>query len=104
MSASLVRDAAGRWYVPMPCVDCGNGTSAFGLDEYFMVHAEVWAATGLGVGGGLLCIGCVEARIGRRLTAADFTGAPVNDWRRPGWHGSPRLLDRLTAGAGVVSP
>lgn len=39
-----------------------------------------------GVSEGYLCIGCLEARIGRRLNADDFTGALVNDphpWNTP---------------------
>jgi hypothetical protein len=30
----------------------------------------------------ILCIRCLELRLGRALTAADFTDAPVNDTRR----------------------
>jgi hypothetical protein len=70
-------------------------TFARGVDEYYMVHREVWAAAGMLPRGGMLCVGCLEARLGRRLTAADFTSAPVNDLRR-GWRGSARLLSRLT--------
>lgn len=35
-----------------------------------MVHDEVWAAAGLGKG--RLCVGCIETRLGRPLTRADF--------------------------------
>lgn len=30
-------------------------------------------------GRGFLCIACLEHRLGRQLTRADFTDAPVND-------------------------
>jgi hypothetical protein len=41
----------------------------------------------------VLCVGCLEARIGRTLRASDFTKAPLND---PDKHRmSDRLLDRL---------
>lgn len=83
-------------YVAAPCVDCGVDTFARGVDEYYMVHNEVWAAAGMLPRGGMLCIGCLEARLGRWLTAADFAPVPVNDLRR-GWRGSARLLSRLTA-------
>lgn len=82
-------------YTPAPCVDCGVDTYARGVDEYYMVHNEVWAAAGMLPRDGMLCIGCLEARLGRRLTAVDFTDVPVNDLRW-GWHGSARLLSRLT--------
>lgn len=73
------------------CVDCRVDTDA--LDEYYMVHDELWEAAGVPRDGGMLCVGCLEARLGRRLEARDFTGAPVND---PGeYHMSPRLLSRL---------
>ena len=40
-----------------------------------------------------LCIGCLEQRIGRRLTALDFTVCPVNN---PGHqNNTQRLRDRL---------
>jgi hypothetical protein len=44
-------------------------------------------------GGGMLCIECLEKRIGRRLTAADFTDAPVNHYN-PIYY-SPLLQSRL---------
>lgn len=94
-------------YVPMPCVDCTTDTAQRGVDEYFMVTDKVWAAAGIDRRGGMLCVGCLEARLGRRLTAADFTAVPVNDWRSGPfglpWHGSARLLNRLTVGAVAAS-
>jgi hypothetical protein len=68
------------------CVDCDTNTNA--IDEYYMVHDVVWPLDG----NGMLCIGCLEARIGRRLKPADFTGAAINhdDYER-----SARLASRL---------
>jgi hypothetical protein len=45
---------------------------------------------------GMLCIGCLETRLGRKLTAADFTDCRLNDL---GWveERSDRLYDRLEA-------
>jgi hypothetical protein len=37
-----------------------------------MLHDKVWALTGVPYVMGNLHIGCVEKRIGRRLTARDF--------------------------------
>jgi hypothetical protein len=85
------------------CVDCGVETLPADerRAEWYMVTDHVWAATGMDEFDGCLCIGCLEARIGRPLTATDFTDCPVNDlsdkyrhkafsWR------TPRLVARLS--------
>lgn len=57
-----------------------------------MVHDEVWLEANP-KGRGMLCIGCLELRLGRLLTKDDFTDAPVNSmWAT--W-GSTRLKIRL---------
>ena len=54
-----------------------------GTLEQFIVKDDVWIAAGMTpgkvdpktyvlVGGGFLCVGCIEARLGRRLTIDDF--------------------------------
>jgi hypothetical protein len=78
-----------------PCVDCGADTLSLEPDElteWYMVHDAVWKAAG--APDGYLCIGCLETRLGRTLSASDFTAAPVND---PWSSRSDRLVDRLTA-------
>jgi hypothetical protein len=45
-------------------------------------------------GNGQLCIRCLERRLGRALTAADFTAAPINAFAHA-FLKSKRLLDRL---------
>jgi hypothetical protein len=84
------------------CCDCGIGCHTLG--EYYMVRDELWDQAWTGKrkphhripGQEILCIGCLENRIGRTLRASDFTDAPINsldhDWNRK----SERLLDRLT--------
>ena len=75
------------------CIDCGVNTSKIG--EYYALRNEVWNAAVPDRPRGMLCIGCVEARLHRRLTAADFMDdAPVNF--RP--DKSPRLFWRLWGG------
>jgi hypothetical protein len=74
--------------VPVACRGCGERT-----DEWYMVHDGVWAAAGMDPDGGRLCIGCLEDRLGRELTADAFTDAPVNDPAIAG----PRLRRRLTS-------
>jgi hypothetical protein len=51
------------------CVDCGEDKDG----EYYMVADELWAASGLGPDDGMLCLVCLERRIGRRLAIGDFT-------------------------------
>jgi hypothetical protein len=59
------------------CKDCDKATMPrTGRTEWYMVRDEVWhEANG---GRGYLCIACLERRLGRQLTAADLTGAPIN--------------------------
>ena len=48
----------------------------------------------------ILCIGCLERRIGRRLCRADFTDLLINDPNR--YRLSDRLLDRLAIARQVL--
>lgn len=61
------------------------------LDEYYMLTDDVWREANPN-GKGMLCIGCVENRLGRELTASDFTDAPIN---RGFFPSSERLAARL---------
>ena len=40
--------------------------------EVYTIKAKVWKAAGMEPMGGCLCIGCLEKRFGRTLTAKDF--------------------------------
>ena len=62
-------------YPEFDCVDCK--TSTFN-SQYYMVHDYLWEKAGMDKDGGMLCILCLESRLGRLLTEYDFTGAPVN--------------------------
>lgn len=82
------------------CRDCQTPTAPCtgkrgcrhkGRWEYYMVHDHIWDTAG--ADHGYLCIGCLENRMARRLTAADFTDAPINDPTDP-WH-TDRLTTRL---------
>lgn len=84
-----------RGMIDCPCHDCGADTLPTADDgplaETYMVSDEVWSAAGgpdevtperAAVSGGsgfFLCIGCLEARIGRRLVPDDFPDVPIND-------------------------
>jgi len=77
---------------PSPCEDCGIDTQPpLAPHEYYMVHDEVWSQAGMPPEG-FLCIGCLELRLGRRLSPSDFTSAPCNWW---GWK-TERLEARVT--------
>jgi hypothetical protein len=92
------------------CADCGLGVIAAG--EWYMVKDEVWEAAWAGRrepwharrGQQILCIGCLEKRLGRTLMACDFTRYPVNNPSKSNI--SDRLRSRLTppeAGPRVLS-
>ena len=51
------------------CLDCEKDTF---LDwkDYYMVNHNIWKA--YGVGDGLLCMDCIEKRLGRKLTKEDI--------------------------------
>jgi hypothetical protein len=63
------------------CLDCDKDTVT-GDGDYYMVRDEVWAASGVTPGGGMLCITCLERRVGRELTLADFRddNEPLREW------------------------
>ena len=74
------------------CGDCGTDTVQIG--EFYMVHDALWAqAQDAGRACPILCIGCIEARLGRRLRGPDFNAAPLNFFAACGR--SPRLRSRL---------
>jgi hypothetical protein len=112
-------DFKGTWSESFLCVDCGFDTSPGNLNraeaeqeakrqvrsgkrkwsisvrhttqsETFYVHDHVWKAAGMGPWGGVLCVGCLEQRIGRRLTPDDFDP----DHPFSFLPGTPRLLER----------
>lgn len=74
------------------CLDCAVNTSE--IDEYYMVHDHIWLYANPD-DYGMLCISCLEERLGRMLRPSDFTDAPVNgDFGNK----SARLKERLGYG------
>ncbi len=80
-----------------PCKDCQVNTCPLeGEREYYEVTDAVWhkaGATGFGQtdngpSGYFLCVGCLETRLKRKLTRADFKPYPANTT-------SPWLTTRL---------
>jgi len=76
------------WSGAFDCKDCGIHTGE--AHEYYMVNNDLWKQHGTEQG--MLCIGCLENRMQRQLTADDFTDCALNN----GIYGqSPRLQQRL---------
>lgn len=73
------------------CLDCGNNTSQ--MKEHYFVRTPLWNSAGMGEVG-MLCVGCLEGRLGRLLTAQDFTTAHINNPKRNSM--SDRLRSRIT--------
>jgi hypothetical protein len=78
-----------RRRIKAPCFDCGVDTLATGGDWY-MVHNHLWKlawpntdkASGRAKKKPLseiLCLRCLERRLGRVVTRGDFTAAAIND-------------------------
>lgn len=82
-------------YEEFICIDCGENT--LHANEYYMVHDEVWNAAHP-KRRGMLCIGCLEERLGRLLGPEDFPDLPIN---RGYFLLSARALSRIT---GVPAP
>jgi hypothetical protein len=72
-----------------PCDDCGWDTMASKQCwEYYFVYKEIWLEAG---GARILCIGCLEKRLGRELCPEDFPDCEDN---KNSWHDTPRLFAR----------
>jgi len=56
------------------CLDCGKDTFR---NEYYMLRNPVWKKANPKIKG-MLCIKCVEKRLGRKLTKKDFADVPLN--------------------------
>lgn len=117
MSLDIVIDLNKPWN-PFVCVDCNVDTSITnGICEYYNVHNFVWCEAfgfdplevldkndGYDIlhihcqDVGMLCIGCLEQRLGRTLERDDFSSAPVNWEQGDGYIRSQRFLDRLNRG------
>jgi len=62
---------------PFICMDCSVNT--LHINEYYMLEDDSWyGAMSAQDPEGMLCIGCVENRLGRNLRPADFARVPLN--------------------------
>lgn len=55
------------------CISCGMDT----WDEYYMLHLRIWKKVNPKIKG-MLCIKCVESRLGRKLCKKDFRKVILN--------------------------
>jgi hypothetical protein len=91
------RDDIAQSRLASRCLDCRTETTfTKGNEEYYMIHNELWLKANPQVNG-MLCIGCLESRLGRTITSEDFTDAPIN---QPCRINSKRLASRLAATRG----
>lgn len=72
------------------CLDCGVDTGLIG--EHYFINTSLWLSIHSSKKG-MLCIGCLEKRLGRQLTSRDFPKVYINELK----FGikSARLLARL---------
>ena len=59
--------------VDFRCEDCGSN-----YDEYYMVQNDIWKT--YGAGGSMLCIGCLEKRMGRKLPVNEIDPETKSLW------------------------
>lgn len=73
------------------CLDCLVDTGKIG--EHYMLKDEIWKLVNNSKSG-MLCIGCLENRLGRKLKPSDFNDSHIN---RPsaGKYFSHRLWNRI---------
>lgn len=72
------------------CKDCKTNCSHIG--EFYFIKTELWKSVArIDI---ILCIGCVEQRLGRKLDKSDFTQCYINDPKKSKGM-SQRLLERL---------
>ena len=72
------------------CLDCKIDTGK--IREHYFIETELWLSV-VGSKSGMLCVSCLEKRLGRKLSPADFPQVHINNPKLYGM--SARLLDRL---------
>jgi hypothetical protein len=72
------------------CIDCQIDTGR--IHEHYFIKTDLWLTVMPSING-MLCIGCLEDRLGRMLTSSDFTNASINTAKYESK--SQRLCNRL---------
>lgn len=58
------------------CLDCNLNT--YTAHEFYSLHDRIWRKANPKIEG-MLCLSCVEKRLGRQLKSKDFQHAPINE-------------------------
>jgi hypothetical protein len=78
--AEMVRRLVRRLLRPFVCAQCVNvceGCGCCAIDELYMLRDAVWDSAAFA--DEMLCVGCFERRLGRRLVPDDFyPDVPIN--------------------------
>lgn len=72
------------------CLDCKVDTGK--THEHYFINTDLWLKV-VGSKTGMLCIGCLEQHIGRKLTKTDFPNVTINNPKYQAM--SNQLLDRI---------
>ncbi len=72
------------------CLDCRIDTGR--IHEHYFVNTDLWLSV-VGSKTGMLCISCLEGRLGRKLVASDFPNVTINNPRFESK--SARLMNRM---------
>lgn len=78
------REAHARWLIAIACFDCGK------YSDSPMLKNDIWDLTGLDRKK-LLCLDCLEKRLGRMITLDDLNWSPASNSIR-------RLVERAKQG------
>lgn len=74
------------------CEDCSQNTSQ--MREHYFIHTTLWLSVHPNECG-MLCVGCLESRLGRNLVPADFPSVHINNPKK--YSMSDRLRSRIGA-------
>lgn len=74
------------------CLDCGIDTGK--IHEHYFINTNLWLRM-VGSKTGMLCVGCLEKRMGRKLKKSDFPSVHINNPKL--YPVSARLLERLSS-------
>ena len=72
------------------CLDCGVDTGK--IHEHYFIQTALWMEV-VGSKSGMLCIDCLEKRLGRKLRKQDFPSVHINNPKL--YSMSDRLRERL---------
>lgn len=75
------------------CLDCGSDTGR--IYEHYFIDTTLWLLV-VRSKEGMLCIGCLEKRLGRELRPEDFPKVTINDPKYSSQ--SDRLRARVVGG------